>query len=174
MAVKSQVLATAATGTKSNRALEATSYAAAFAAIAIGLPLWLIGARYTLDGWVIALNWCSAFLRFGASVPVPSGWYMLLLFPIGIVYSLIERRGLPLNPQAAGWAAWTMLLVVWIVINATDVGSTYLGIVAIEPTAWPVNRWLAATWWAGGTWALVLTYLPESLMMLAWWIIRWK
>jgi hypothetical protein len=155
-------------------ALEATSYAAALAALAIGLPLWLISARYTLDGWVIALNWCAAFLRISAQVPIPAGVWMLLIIPVGVVYSLVERKGLPLNPQAAGYSVWALLLVVWIVINATDVGSTLLGVLAVGADAWAIQRWMASTLWAAGLWAIILTYLPESLLLLAWWIVRWK
>ena len=41
--------------------------------ILFGLPLWALGAKYTLDGEVIGINMLAAFLELPARVPAPTG-----------------------------------------------------------------------------------------------------
>ena len=58
--------------------------------ILFGLPLWALGAKYTLDGVVIGINMLAAFLELPARVPAPTGWWNLLLIPIRLLFSYVE------------------------------------------------------------------------------------
>jgi hypothetical protein len=140
-------------------------------ALVFGLPLWAVGAHYTLDGWTFILNTVLDLLRTGVVLPLASGMGALLLVPIGIMYSIGERRYIPFGKADKRWVflGWGVLLV-WGIVNGTDLASTYLGIASPLPDAWPLTKWMAATLWAKIAWIVVVTYLPEVLVVFGW---RW-
>lgn len=141
------------------------------AALLFGVPLWVVGAHYTLDGWTLMVNVVLELVRSGIVLPLATGVWALLLVPIGVVYSIGERVFLPLRKAKGRWLflGWGVLLV-WLLVNGTDLGSTYLGIATPGPSAWPITKWMAANLWAKLTWMLVVTYVPEVLLTLGW---RW-
>jgi hypothetical protein len=55
--------------------------------------------------------------------------------------------------------------IAWLLIIATDVGSTYLGVVNPSPTSAPVLLQLALLPWLALVWAIILTVLPEYLIL---------
>lgn len=140
-------------------------------AIAAGLLLWVPGSRYALDGWTMAINVVLGLAKMDLTVPFAVGLWALLLFPLGIVYSIAEQKVLPVGKvkgQLAflGWAA----LIAWVLVHGSDVGATWLGATSPGPDAWPITQWMAGTLWASVTWSVVLTYIPEVLILAGW---RW-
>lgn len=149
------------------------AFAAAVMLLLFGVPLWLVGARYTFDGWMTALNMLLAWLRLPLWVP-SMDWrlYFVIVIALGVLYSRVEvrmfgtaRRGRALAMPGFLWALWVLVLL-------SDVGSTFLGVITPAPDSWPITRWVAATWPAAGTWSVVLTFLPEWLIIGAMQLLR--
>lgn len=135
-------------------------------AVILGLVLWLIGARYTLEGWVYALNLGLEFTRLPARVPAPAGWWWLLALPLGLIYSVAELM-IPFGPPRSWHHApqWALMLVALLVVHGSDVGSTFLGYMAPTAGPWALHAWAAAAIWPVFAWAALLTYLPERLIL---------
>jgi hypothetical protein len=135
-------------------------------AIILGGVLWLIGARYTLEGWVYALNLGLEFTRLPARVPSPAGWWWLLALPLGIIYSVAEVMipfGVPRSWHHA--PQWVLMLIALGVVHGSDVGSTFLGYMVPSPSPWPLHAWAVAAIWPSFVWAALLTYIPERLIL---------
>lgn len=144
-------------------------------AIILGAILWLIGARYTLEGWVNALNIGLELTRLPARIPTPTGWWWALALPLGIVYSVAEVA-IPFGPPRSWNAlpAWILMIIALGVVHGSDVGSTLLGYTTPGPNPWPMHAWaLTSGLWALFAWSVILTYLPERLMLSGWlWVWR--
>jgi len=157
--VRSAPMASAA----ARRQMSGNEIAAGIALIVFGALLWLAGARYTLTGWVYGLNWFAAWLGLPAQIPPPVGMAVLFAVPIGLVYSLVELY----RPWKArgDWTAAALIWVIWVIIVFTDGGSTFLGVKQVAPDAWLITRQVAASDYLAGGWSLVLTFIPEWLMI---------
>jgi len=138
-------------------------------ALLFGVPLWLAGARYSEDGWIVGINWflgwlgAPAFVRLGTP---PWGWYLAVMIGLGLAYSMVERHW-PIRRSGGRLVAVSFIVfVLWLVVSGTDIGSTFLGVTAPpQPGAWPIAVWIAQTWAAALVWSLVLTYAPEFLVV---------
>lgn len=132
--------------------------------LAFGLPLWVIGAKYSLDGWVLGLNIVGGVFDLPAVVPQVSGWWALgLAAGLGLCYSYVEvwvrpRGGVRLSVLLA-------TLILMLLTHITDVGSTAIAALSPAPGAWPIALWAAAQVWPAALWALFLTYIPEVLII---------
>lgn len=141
-------------------------------ALAIGIPLWLEGARTTRDGWVLFLNWVLA--RLGAPYVIPSStlwpWWLAIgaLALLGVAYSHIEVRQTPLSifPWRASrtWQVW----VVWVVFILSDVGTMYLGARAPRASDPAILHQIATTALTAGAYAFIITFVPERLVIFGW------
>lgn len=138
---------------------------------AFGFPMWVAGARFTMDGWVVALNAVMAWLTLPLVIPHPSGYWVLLCIPLGIGYSLVEFRP-PGRPRGATLGRWLMLALLWLLVMLSDIGSTGLGMLHPGQDAWPVFIWLAQSLWAAGLSSVLLTFVPELLLIGGWRLIR--
>lgn len=124
---------------------------------------WLAGARYTLDGWVLAVNLFLNWLNLPAGLSITGPWpRMVGIVLIGLAYSLVE---VALRPRRNGSVVWA---VVWALLIVSDIGSTFLGVITPREGAWPMSLWLAETWGAALAWAVVLTLGPEQGLMRIW------
>jgi len=133
----------------------------------VGIILWWLGASASLDGWIIGLNIASEVMRVSAHVgDVPGLARLPLITAIGLVYSLNELYLRPIR----GYLIPTVLLI--ILTHATDVGSTYLFVATLRPGAWPIQVWAAANIWPAALYSIGLTYLPETLLLTAYGILR--
>lgn len=130
--------------------------------LAFGVPMWILGAKYSLDGWVLGLNILADALTLPARLPLASGWWALLAAPLGLAYSYVEVWVRPKRGRAQHVAAVVILMAL---THATDVGSTFLAAVTVPGDAWMLARWAAAELWPAGLWALALTYIPELLII---------
>lgn len=141
------------------------------AALVFGLCLWIPGAHYQLDGWTLIANKLLAMVRSGIELPLAQGWWALLLVPCGVLYSIGERRYLPLRKAAGRWRFLGLsVLAVWALVNGSDLFSAYTGIVNPPKDAGEWARWTAATPWAAIAWTLIVVYIGDMLIVLGW---RW-
>lgn len=147
-------------------------FAAAYLALILGGLLWIVGAWYTVRGWIIGVNLVAAVVGIGGRLAEPVGWWLLSVLVIGAGYSLIE---IYLRPRRAvygrlldkiGWRLLAILILLWFFVVLTDIGSTYLSVVTPGAGAWQLAVAIAATPWAAGLWTLVLTFFPEGLFLL--------
>lgn len=131
-----------------------------------GLPLWALGAKYTLDGAVIGINMLAAFLELPARIPAPTGWWNLLLIPVGLLFSYVESS-VRLN-LFGGPAQLFALVVLLVFTHGIDIYTTYLGISSLAAQSSGIGQFLNLFWWSPYIAAIVLTYLPELLIRGGW------
>lgn len=146
-------------------------------AVSIGITLivfgvigWATGARYTLFGWVIGLNLFFAWLGLPIMIPTPTGWWVLALIPVGVLYSRAELQ--IWKVRTARGEALARLLIGWLLIIATDVGSTYIGVRTPQPEAWPITMSIAASAFLSFAWAVILTFASDWLILLGYKLFR--
>lgn len=140
--------------------------------IVVGAVFWLIGARYTVLGLpdVIAF----IFGRFGILLrpELPIGWPLLwLTIVIGATISAAEFGCYPRRQffdRALGLGV--ALLLIWLVANAADLASTYVGVTTIALTNSASDTWVATHTWAAALWTLFLSYTPELIIFGG---VRW-
>jgi hypothetical protein len=139
-----------------------SEWALGIALLAFGGLAWLGSAKYTLIGWIVGLNTALAWLGLPLRVPPVAGWFILLAVPLGVVYSRVETRvwrgGRGLMRSPLFWLGW-------VVIVATDVGSTYLGVRTPPPDAWPITIQIASSGWVAFVVSLSLTFIPEWMLI---------
>lgn len=141
--------------------------AVAALALAFGLTFWAVGGKYTLDGWVTGLNILLGFLQVPARIPRPVGWWVLLFIPLALAYSWVEVRARPPLVPRGAFDRWAVAFLLWGIVILSDIGSTFAGIQSPGPRPWPVSVWLAENDLAGGVWAVILTFVPEALILYA-------
>ena len=141
-------------------------------ALAIGIPLWLEGARTTRDGWVLFLNWVLG--RLGAPYAIPSSalwpWWASIsaLALLGYAYSHIEVKQVPLRifPWRASrvWQVW----VVWVVFIVSDIGTMFLGARSPRETDPAILHQIASSVLLTSVYATIITFVPERLVIFGW------
>jgi hypothetical protein len=149
-------------------------------AILFGVPLWLEAARFTRDGWILFINWLCA--RFSIPWQVPTlHWLVALaaLVIIGVCYSHVELIKQPVKPPRnwrkeffvwpkwrfeRRWEAW----IVWIVLVASDIGTTYAGAQTTDTGGIALMRDIAASGGRLAIYAILITFLPDRLIRFGW------
>jgi hypothetical protein len=130
------------------------------------LGLWIVGARYTVDGVLVIINRLLTFLTIPVQIPIPPGWLLyVLLVPIPLMFSLIEWRKVPLELTDEGWrfaagGQW----VVWLLVYGMDAVTTWNGLGVIDPNSPVIIQQIATTPWAQSIVTAVLTIGPEALL----------
>lgn len=148
--------------------------ALAVLALAMALPGWVRGARYTVEGWRVVVEVIAGILGVTARVSLPSGPAMAgLVLGVGALYSLAEVKARP----RMSWLRWglgvmALAVAVWIVVLGTDIGTTIIGVLNTPRTAWAPERWMAARPWAASLYGAFLTFYPEGLTLLAGQLLR--
>ena len=150
-------------------------------ALLIGAPFWFEAARFTRDGWILAINWLCTRLAVPWQVPALD-WRVALgaALILGAAYSRIEARPpvLPpknwrkdaLNPRAwrieRTWQVWA----VWLFLIVTDIGSTYVGARNRGQSADELRilRDIATSGAALVGYAILLTFAPDGLIRYGW------
>jgi hypothetical protein len=144
-------------------------------ALLFGVPLWLEAARFTRDGWILFIDWLC--LRFNIPWQVPSlDWRvaLALIAILGFGYSYVEMVKQPIRlPRnwrkdmldfskwrfERRWEAW----IVWIVLIASDVATTYAGAQRPDPSGLAILRDIAASGGALVLYAIILTFIPDRI-----------
>ena len=145
------------------RAKSGGDWAVGTALIVFGLIGWLSGAKYTLFGWVVGLNLFFTWLGLPISIPAPTGWWILTMVPIGIVYSWVEAQ--VWNAHKRHGQALVLFAMGWLLIVATDVGTTYLGVRTPPADAWPITLTIAGSVGLAFIWAAILTFVSDWLII---------
>jgi hypothetical protein len=138
----------------------ASGWAIAVALLVFGTISWIVGAKYTLDGWIIGLNWLLAWLGLPLVVPAVTGWFVASCVLVGLVYSRVEMAIWQARYRRIG-----VFWVAWLLIAFTDVISTFLGVRNVTQESTQLAQQVAASAPVSFVWALVLTFAPEYLMM---------
>lgn len=146
--------------------------AAGLVALALGAPLWLIGARFTILGAPKVIAAIFGLFRIAVALALPSGWPLLgLTIIVGALISLVEFGCRPRRRFfAESLLIGLILFAIWLAVNAGDIASTFVGVTTPQPDSWPITRWIATTVWVAGAWTLILTYVPELLIIAG---VRW-
>jgi hypothetical protein len=141
-------------------------------ALAIGIPLWLEGARTTRDGWVLFVNWVLD--RLGMPYAIPSStlwpWWLAIgmLALLGYAYSHIEVNQTPISVRpwrvTRVWQVW----VVWVVFIISDVGTMYLGARSPRESDPAILHQIAGVALVAAGYAILITFVPERLVMFGW------
>lgn len=129
---------------------------------------WMAGGKYTVEGWVVALNMFARWLGMTEQIAVPRGWWLVGAVLIsGLVYSRVEllawRKNAQRMPQF--WIGWVLIVL-------TDLGSTLLGVLNPAPDAPPVFLQLAAMLPLAILWSVILTAVPEYLILGGYKLLR--
>jgi hypothetical protein len=132
----------------------------------LSLVLWVIGARYTVDGVLAMINALLDFLTIPAQIPIPPGWVLyLMLAPIPLAYSLIEWQKVPLTVHDEGWRAAPLgQWVVWLIVYAMDAITTWNGLGVVDRSAPLIVQQLSAALAGRVVMTAVLTIGPEALL----------
>ncbi|MEI8165130.1 MAG: hypothetical protein WCG26_02090 [Chloroflexales bacterium] len=130
------------------------------------LALWIVGARYTVDGVLAMTNALLDFLTIPAHIPIPSGWVLYLaLAPIPVAYSLVEWHKVPLALADEGWRfAPAGQWVVWLVVYAIDTVTTWNGLGVGDRSAPLLVQQMTAALVGRAILTAGLTIGPEALL----------
>lgn len=126
-----------------------------------GVIGWIAGGKYTVEGWVIALNMFGRWIGIQQQLSVPRGWWLVgAVILSGVIYSKVETQVLQKRAQRmpSFWMGWLFIVF-------TDVGSTFLGVLNPAADAPPVFLQLASVWPLAVLWAMLLTFVPEWLIL---------
>jgi hypothetical protein len=143
------------------------SFAAGLVALLFGVPLWITGAWYTLVGWVALLNMGARMLRFSGQIGLPAGAAALAgLIAIGMMYSIVEVHLFPIRRQGKQVTALPAIMwLIYLLIIGTDLATTALGVLNPTPETPPLLTYLAVSLQAAAIGTVVLTFLPEGLIL---------
>jgi len=136
-------------------------WALAIALLVFGVIGWLAGGKYTVEGWVVALNMFARWIGLEQQLTMPRGWWLVgAVVLAGVVYSRVELLAWRNNAQRmpAFWIGWLLIVL-------TDVGSTLLGVLYPAPGAAPIFVQLANTLPLALIWSGVLTAAPEYFIL---------
>lgn len=133
-----------------------------------GLLGWIAGGKYTVEGWIVALNMFARWIGIDQQLTTPRGWWLVIAVGVsGLVYSLVELLAWRKNAQRLPkfWIGWALIVL-------TDVGSTLLGVLNPVPGSAPIFHQLASLPVVAIIWSLILTAAPEYLILGAWKIFK--
>lgn len=135
--------------------------------LTFGLLWWLPAARTTVDGWVLIVNTVGGFFSIPGVLARLTGWPLFIAaIVVGLIYSRVETHELPVR-RIRGILTFgaPMVWVGWLFLAATDVGSTFLGVMSPPPGAWLVHTQVANTPWLAFVIALLSTFAPDWVII---------
>lgn len=146
----------------------------ALLAVAIAVPGWVRGARYTVEGWAIVVQVVLDILTLPVRVRVPAGSTLaILVLAAGAAYSVAEVFARPRQSWLRlGVGTLALLVLLWLVLIGTDIGTTVIGVLNTPPTAWTAEQWIAARPPAAALYGFFLTFYPETLTVFAAFLAR--
>lgn len=150
------------------------------AALLVGLPLWVEGARAIRDGMIVAANWI--FDRAGVPFDVPnaSAWVWWAGFgamvALGVLFRVVEINYVPFRmprwAQFFQFRHWTLSpiwehWIVWLALIVIDVSMVYIG-ARTDPAPLTVTEQIAASGQAAAVYAIIITFLPDRVIQWGW------
>lgn len=143
--------------------------------VVISAVLWLLGARFTIDGVIWIANALLAFFNVPTAIATPLPWFVYaILTPIPVLFSVVEWYNLPFWWDENGLLCWNTpgMIVVWLVVYAMDGVTTYLGLRHPDPQSAEIMRQIAENIYLSGGITAVLTIGPEALLRSMVWVMR--
>lgn len=154
-------------GSSSGGVPEGSHPALGIFAILLAAFFWLSGARFTVEGVVLFLNWLLSSWWMPWTIPSPVGMNLLIFaILVGLLFSIAEikefpfRKGRKFNNNRNAQMA-----VVWLIITIVDGVTTFVGLTNPPAGAWPIHQWTADTAWFAIIVSSVLTVLPEMMFV---------
>ncbi|MBX0328253.1 hypothetical protein K2Z83_11250 [Oscillochloris sp. ZM17-4] len=152
-----------------------TGFAIGLVGMLMSTIVWVLGARWTVDGLIVMFNAVLRFLNASYQAPIPPHVLVyVILSPMPLIFSVVEWR-LPFRRISDEWqfakpGAW----LVWGGVFAFDWYTTYLGL-GVDPGEGSVRfmRQIAASTVVRTLVALVLTAGPEWLAREMWAQLRY-
>jgi len=135
--------------------------------VLLGLLQWLPAARFTVDGWTAWINVLAAWLGFDIQLPSLLGPELILTMVIvGLIYSWIETKCIPVQ-RIGGKLKFlgAMALVGWLFLTATDIGSTYTGLIVPPPNAFQAWQDIAHQPELAAGISFYLTFAPDWFIL---------
>jgi hypothetical protein len=132
--------------------------------LAFGIPLWILAAKTTVDGWVAALNWFVGLFRIAPIIGALNGWlYIGLAAGIGLLYSKIEMH-IPFskaNPRPDTFSVFG-----WVILVISDVASTFFGLYPARADMVDVQTQIAHNLVFALIIAIIGTFLPDWMALI--------
>ncbi|NNJ10602.1 hypothetical protein EKD04_009700 [Chloroflexales bacterium ZM16-3] len=146
-----------------------------FVGMLMSAVIWVLGARWTVDGLIVMFNAILRFLNMSYQAPIPPAFLVYaFLCPLPIIFSVVEWR-VPFKRTDGEWyfanpGAW----VVWMGVGLFDWYTTYLGLgVNPGPGSPTIMSQVAASSVLRGLVSAVLTAGPEWLARTMWDMLRY-
>jgi hypothetical protein len=140
------------------------SSAICFVGWAIAGIAWVIGARFTIDGLVVAANFLLRFLQIAVVLPASPWWYALL-WPVPLWFSSIEWGDNPV--QLVKREGWTLAMLgaacIWLIVVGADAATTFAGIDVAKANAGTVAHFFVDTLIGLALVTAFFTFWPEWL-----------
>ncbi len=137
------------------------------AAVIVGLFLWPVGARFSIDGLLWLVNALIASFHAPFVIPIPPAWTVyLFLAPLPLICSRVEWS-LSFRKQLDAH-----VYVVWILIAGYDAVTTYFGVRYPAADAWAVTKQVGTSIALSGILTAALTFGPEWLIREGWRALR--
>lgn len=150
--------------------VDAGRYAVGVMALIPGVTFWLADARYTTQGWATSINVISAWFGQPVSVVLPADprWFFGLLVAVGLLYSLVEFGAHPMWHHRRYRLTWGAAFAFAV---TTDLISTVVDVL-YPANATPLETWLSGHVLIAIAWAALIAFLPETILMGGWRVIR--
>lgn len=150
-----------------------TMLAPAIAGMAIGGVLWILGAQFTLDGMIIAVNWLLARLNVPYAIGVLPWWlYLGSMLGLGYLFSRVEVAHIPVHipwRTFSDWHRWRFApwqqCFTWIIIAGIDLITTYVGVANPPKGSWAIFHEIGATISLSAGVSFALTFVPEHVFL---------
>lgn len=135
-------------------------------AIAMGVPGWIVGARYTVDGWIVLIGLLAPWVGVMAPITLAPESAAATVAAVGAAYSVAEVLARPrASWRRLGAAVLALAALVWAAVIVTDVATTIMGVLNPAETAAAIALWIAARPPAASAYALALTFYPEAFIV---------
>lgn len=122
---------------------------------------WVAGGKYTVEGWVTALNMFGRWVGVGGTLNVPRGVLLIaVIAALSLLYSRVE-----LMVYARSAHRLPLFWIGWLLIVMTDIGSTLIGVLNPPEDAAPVMLQVASLPPVAIVFSLILTFIPEWLIL---------
>jgi hypothetical protein len=136
----------------------------------IGIVIWIIGAKYTVDGIVVVTNLLLAFLTIPYQILLPLPWVMYIpLGTIPLIFSCVEWTRPPRQRSVVGtrtitvWQPFDMICI-WLIIVSLDLLTTFYGVANPSKDAWTITQFIASYSVLTGSITAILTFWPEYVI----------
>lgn len=167
MAVRSEELINGRTKEEARAGVRPGNKVYGLIVLFLGIILWVPAARWTIDGWIAWINGMAGWLGIVEPLPRLTGWPLLIgAAVVGGLYSLVEIYWQPVQRKSGKLIyAEPLIWVVWFMITASDVYTTYLGFLLPPETAGQLWQESAQNANVAALVSILLTFIPNWMIL---------